>query len=135
MTRERRVRPAVSSASAARVCVDVGEAERGEPFLGGRHRERADSRERVEQWREEELLVDAAHDALDGRAARRRTAAIADRPARSRKPSTRARRVRAVGSVGNRVRLVLVDELEPVLDGTQPDVRLVELRARRRCVT
>ena len=101
MTRERRVSPAVSSSSAARVCSMSWKPNAVEPFLRGLHRQRADAGERVEQRREEQLLVDRAHDRLVPLVlgVELRRAPIA--PGRSRKPSTRARCVRASASAGS----------------------------------
>ena len=61
---ERRVKPGVSSSSAARGALDVGEAERGEALLRGLGGQRAGPGERVEQRREEQPLVDRPHRGL-----------------------------------------------------------------------
>ena len=105
--------------------LDVAEAERGQPFLRGVHRQRADAGQRVEQRREEQLLVDRAHDRLLALVLgvelleRGRAGAVAE--------AEHAREARARVGVGRqRVRLVLVDELQPVLDRAQPHVRVVE---------
>ena len=125
----------MSSCERSARLLDVAEAERGEPFLAAAIEQRADAGERVEQRREEELLVDRAHDRLVPLVLGVELRRARSRRRRSRKPSTRARCVRVPSSAGKRVRLVLVDELEPVLDGAQPDVGVVEASARRRCVT
>ena len=110
--------------------LDVVEAERGSAVPRAAAVESApDAGERVEQRREEQLLVDRAHDRLlalvlgvELRRARSRSGAVAE--------AEHAREVRARVGVGRqRVGLVLVDELQPVLDRAQPDVRGVE-RAR-----
>ena len=124
----------MSSRSADACLLDVAEAERAQALLGGRDRERAGTGERVEERREEQLLVDrrgqlpvARWCSRIERVERRLLGSIAE----TRAP--RARCVSAAGSVGQRVGLVLVDELQAVFDGAQPDVRRVErARVRRR---
>ena len=126
MTRERRVSPAVSSASAARVRSTSRKPNAVKSFLRRVHRERADAGQRVEQRREEQLLVDRAHDRLVPLLF---LVELLERRARRDgrgNPSTRARCGASVGVGRKRVGLVLVDELQAVLDRAQPHVGLVE---------
>ncbi len=53
----------------------------------------------------------------------------------SRNPSTACEMGARLAVGGEGVRLVLVDELQPVFDSAQPHVRLVELALRRVIVT
>ena len=106
--------------------LDVGEPERAQPFLGGRGAQDACTRQRVEDRREEELLVQAAHhgllravapvELLQGRVA----PAVAE-PQYASEPGARI-----VGR-GQRVCLLLVDQLEAVFHGSEPHVGLAEL--------
>ena len=65
MTRDRRVRPGGELVAARRASASTSRKPNAvEPLLGGRHRQRADAGERVEQRREEQLLVDRPHDCL-----------------------------------------------------------------------
>ena len=119
------MRPALNSRSASRVALDVGEPERAQAFLGRRRSERTGAGERVENRREEQLLVETAHDGLLRAMAlvelleRRLAAAIAE-PENPREPGAEV--------VGFRkgVRLLFVDELEAMFHGAQPDVRVGE---------
>ena len=125
MTRDRRVRPAAQLAHRGAGALDVGEAERGEPFLGGFRGQRAGAGERLEQWREEEALVDAPHRPLVlpvlGLEPLERgplgAVAVAED---TREPHQRL----LVGR--DEVGLLLVVELEAVLDGAQELVGAVE---------
>ena len=127
ITRDRRVSPAVSSVErGAGLRRRRGSRTRSAVPRAASIDSGADAGQRVEQRREEQLLVDRAHDRLVALVRRRRTARARSRSGRSRKPSTRARWVRALGVGRERVGLVLVDELQPVLDGAEPYVRLVE---------
>ena len=126
MTRERRVSPAVSSLSAARVSASTSRkpnAASRSSTAAGLQRSRAG--ESVEQWREEQPLVDRPHHRNLGlvlgveRFERGAVGGVAE--------AEHAGEVGPLAVVGGeRVRLVLVDELEPMLDGTQPDVGVIE---------
>ena len=116
----------MSSRSAARVRRDVEEAERGEALLDRGRRERAGARERVEERRKEQPLVDRADAVLAtailgleeverGLVATVAVAQHASQPGAS-------------GDVGREgVGLLLVLQLEAVLDRAQESVRVVEL--------
>ena len=139
MSRELRVRPPASSSTAARVRRGVGEAEGGQAprhRLGRHHRARGlcpvhrragpavlDRGEGLEQGPEEEPLVDGPDVALTP-AQCVVEAAVAEAEASSSKPRTRASRRRAAGSVGYRMGLLLLDELQTVLHGAQEAVRV-----------
>ena len=131
ITRDVRLNPRVSSRSAAPVRREVEEAERGESLLrdlrGERPRPRASraaARRRASRGSTGPRLW------CDRWSASKRSTAV--RSARSRYPRTRARRVarRRIGR--ERVRLLLVPELEPVLDGAQEEVGLGEPAGVRR---
>ena len=104
---------------------DVAETERGEPLLGCGGFQSSRAGEGVEQWREEQPLVNRPHHRNLGlvlgveRFERGAVGGVAE-----------AEHAGEVGPLvvagGERVRLVFVDELEPMLDGTQPDVRGIE---------
>ena len=125
MTRDRRVRPAVSSRSAERVCSTSRKPKALKSLLGGRDRERSGTGERVEDRREEQLLVDRPNNCLlalvldHERIERRLLGSIPE--------SEHPREMRErLGIRGQRMGLVLVDELQTMLDGAQPRVRGVE---------
>ncbi len=125
MTRELRVSPCVSSRSAARVC-RVDEAERREPFFRGVDRQGARSREGVEDRREEEALVDRADRRLmcalvgfEGfDRGLSRAVAVFENAGQADEPGLVCRQ---------RVRLLLVPELQTVLHRAEERVRGAEL--------
>ena len=103
--------------------VGVGEAERGEPLLHDFGRQCARARERLEDRREEESLVDRSHltlvAALHVLERLERGRAWRDaKPMTVREPDAH----RLVGRDG--VGLLLVPELDPVLEGSQERVCL-----------
>ena len=105
--------------------LDVGEAERGEAFLGRLGRERAGAREGLEERREEQTLVDGPHRALvlpvlGFEALERGPFGAVAVPEHARQADARV----LVGR--DSVRLLLVVELEAVLDGAEEPVRVVE---------
>ncbi len=105
--------------------LDVGEPERGQAFLRRLGRQRTGAREGLEQRREEQPFVDAAHRelvlAVLGLEAFQRGAfravAVAEH---TREPHPRVR----VG--GDQVSLLLVVELEAVLDGAEELIGAIE---------
>ena len=103
----------------------VGEAERGEPLLRGLGRQRARTRESVEQGSEEEPLVNRPHRGLVR--AMVRLERLERAPAAFVAVTEDAREARA-GALVRRdgVGLLLVVELQSVLDGTEEPVRVVE---------
>ena len=104
---------------------DVGEAERGEAFLGGLRGERTGAGERLEERGEEEPLVDAADGTLV-------LAVLGGEPfecgaLRAVAVTEHARQTGARHDLGrDGVGLLLVVELDPVLDVAQEAVRAVE---------
>ena len=84
ITRERRVSPAVSSRTAARVRSTSVKPNAVRRSCGRLRRQRAGARERLEQRREEQPLVDRAHRAPGARGARPRSARARCAPGSSR---------------------------------------------------
>ena len=128
MTRESAREPGGQLVQRGARLVDVVEAERGEPFLGRGLGQRADAGERVEQRREEQLLVDRAHDGLVAAMRRRRTRRGPSSPGESRKPRTRARCVRASVSSGIVCVWCSSTSWSRCSTRAQPHVRVGELR-------
>ena len=132
MSRDVRLKPRVSSSSAARVAREVEEAERAEPFLGRLGGERtgpAGERSRAADRRTASRGSSARAPGAPG--ARRRAARPPERSAPVAVPEHPGQ-ARPGGRVGReRVRLLLVPELEPVLDGAEEPVGRVERHRRR----
>ena len=130
MTRERRVSPAVSSRSASRVRSTSWKPNAVRRSSAAAAVSGPDARERVEQRREEQLLVDrrAPTPVARGAAVERLDCGLVRlcRGIRAPREVGRARRVgrQCVG-------LLLVDELQSVLDRPQPDVCVHRAPARR----
>ena len=138
MTRDRRVSPAVSSRSAARVCSTSRKPNAASRSSAASGDSGPVPGERVEQRREEELLVDRAHRAWWSRCS---ASNVLERGALGAVAvAEHAGEARPRLLVGReRVGLLLVAELEPVLDRAQEPVRAVEAvgvgavrRSRRR---
>ena len=127
MTRDRRVSPAVSSCSAARVWSmsrNPNAASRSSAAASGS----APTPASVSSSGAKKSFSWIARTTAWWRRCVR-VERVERRGARCVAEAEHAREVRARVDVGrDRVRLVLVDELEPVLDRAQPDVRVVELR-------
>ena len=105
--------------------LDVGEAERGEAFLGRLGRERAGAREGLEERSEEQTLVDAPDRALVLPVLR--FEALERGPFGAVAVPEHPRQADARVLVGrDHVRLLLVVELDAVLDRPEEPVRAVE---------
>ena len=125
MTRERRRQARSELAQRGARLLDVAEAEGAQSLLGGRDRERSGTGERVEDRREEQLLVNRPNNCLlalvldHERIERRLFGSIPE--------SEHPREMRErLGIRGQGVGLVLVDELQTMLDRAQPRVCGVE---------